>query len=85
MAESIKTPLLSEAKSVVFFHNHPSGNVTKSKEDIETEEKLRYALSKFGITVRDNIIIGEDTIYSSAMNAKLGIDHEMEKKEEYSF
>lgn len=85
MRESIITPLLSEAKNCIFFHNHPSGDIIKSKEDIDIAEKLKYALSKFGVTVCDNIIIGEDAIYSFAMDAKLNIYHEMEKEEEYSF
>ena len=83
--ESLKTPLLSEAKSCVFFHNHPSGDLTKSKEDIETDERLKNALSKYGITVRDNIIIGENTIYSLSMDTELSINHDVGRKEKFEF
>lgn len=85
MHESLKTPLLSEAKSCVFFHNHPSGDLTKSEGDIETDEQLRNALSKFGITVRDNIIIGDNAIYSFSMDTELSINHDVERKEEFEF
>jgi DNA repair protein RadC len=46
------------AAAVVFVHNHPSGDPTPSKEDIEITRRLREAGEIMGIRVLDHIIIG---------------------------
>ncbi len=52
------------ASSVIFVHNHPSGDPEPSMEDIETTRKLVDAGNILGIKVLDHIIIG-DGIYTS--------------------
>jgi DNA repair protein RadC len=47
------------AASVLFVHNHPSGDPQPSQEDVETTERLVKAASILGIYVLDHIIIGD--------------------------
>lgn len=56
------------AGSVVFLHNHPSGDPTPSGTDIETTKRLMEAGSILGIPVLDHIIIGDGSYVS--MRAK---------------
>jgi len=46
------------AAAVVFVHNHPSGDATPSKEDIEITRRLREVGDIMGVRVLDHIIIG---------------------------
>jgi DNA repair protein RadC len=39
-------------------HNHPSGDPTPSRADIETTERVIAAAKPLGITVHDHIVIG---------------------------
>ncbi len=64
--EVYKTALLSSAAAMIFMHNHPSGDPTPSREDIEITTRLREAGELLGIRVLDHIIISEDTYVSFA-------------------
>ena len=46
------------AAAVVFVHNHPSGDPTPSKEDIEITRRLREVGDIMGVRVLDHIVIG---------------------------
>lgn len=50
--------------SVLFIHNHPSGNVKPSIEDRQITDKLKKALSLFDIKLIDSIIISDESYYS---------------------
>ncbi len=52
------------AASVILVHNHPSGNPTPSKRDLEITERLVEAGRILGIIVIDHLIIG-DGLYIS--------------------
>lgn len=52
------------AGSVVFLHNHPSGDPMPSQTDIDTTRKLMDAGAILGIPVLDHIIIGDGTYVS---------------------
>lgn len=62
----IKT-LLCGASGIVIIHNHPSGDTTPSKQDIESYNRLKEAGKLIGINVFDSIIVGE-SYYSFAEN-----------------
>lgn len=47
------------AAAVVFVHNHPSGDPTPSKEDIEITRRLREVGDIMGVRVLDHIVIGK--------------------------
>ena len=52
------------AASVILGHNHPSGDVTPSKEDIELTRRMVQAGEIMGIEVVDHLIIGSDKFLS---------------------
>ena len=52
------------AGSVVFLHNHPSGDPMPSQTDIDTTRRLMDAGAILGIPVLDHIIIGDGTYVS---------------------
>ena len=62
--EVFKTAILSNAASIVMIHNHPSGDVTPSKEDKEITLRIKESGTILGICLLDHIIIGNDTYYS---------------------
>ena len=62
--EVFKYAFLESAASVVVIHNHPSGDVSPSIQDIEVTESLMKIGSIVKIPVIDHIIIGKDKYYS---------------------
>ena len=59
-----KRALLHNAARVILIHNHPSGDVSPSKEDIGITRRICQAGETLGIEVADHIIIG-DGVYCS--------------------
>jgi DNA repair protein RadC len=66
--EIIKDSLNEAAASIVFVHNHPSGNPHPSQEDKKITSQLVDACKLVGISVLDHVIIGKDGYYSFADN-----------------
>jgi len=64
--ESFRDAIKESAASVIFIHNHPSGDPTPSREDIAITEKLENAGETLGIKVLDHIIVA-DGGYSSML------------------
>jgi DNA repair protein RadC len=63
--EAFKAAILANAAAVIVSHNHPSGSVEPSPEDIELSRRLREAGQLLGIRVLDSIVLGEgDSLYS---------------------
>lgn len=54
------------AASVIFAHNHPSGDPTPSKEDLLTTKRLIECGKLLGIKVVDHVVIGEGAFQSIA-------------------
>ncbi len=54
------------AASVIFLHNHPSGDPTPSLEDKKMTGRLVAAGSLLGIQVLDHVVIGSDSYFSFA-------------------
>ncbi len=54
------------ASGIIIAHNHPSGNLSPSKADIDITEKLKSACNLMDITVLDHLIISKDNYYSFA-------------------
>lgn len=57
--EVFKTAVISNAASILIAHNHPSGDTTPSKEDINITERIRQSGDIIGIKLLDHLIIGE--------------------------
>lgn len=62
--EIFKYAYLNNATSMIFVHNHPSGNVTPSKNDIELTNHLKELATIHGMQVLDHLIIGNHSYYS---------------------
>lgn len=62
--EVFKTAILSNASSIILAHNHPSGDVIPSKEDINITHRIKECGKILGIELLDHLIIGDDN-YSS--------------------
>ena len=62
--EVFKFAILANAASLLFAHNHPSGCVEPSSDDIEMSRRLVKAGQIIGIDVIDSLITGSDTFYS---------------------
>lgn len=61
--EIFQKALLANAVSIILMHNHPSGDPSPSREDIEVTRRIVEAGKIIGIQVLDHIIIGDK--YSS--------------------
>ena len=62
--EVFKEAISATAASVVFAHNHPSGDPTASEDDIRLTKRLAEAGEIVGIDVLDHIIIGDSKFLS---------------------
>ena len=73
MQNVFKTAILSNADKVIVFHNHPSGSLQPSENDIMITQKLIAAGKLMNIEVLDHIIIapGNDNFYSFKMATNL--------------
>lgn len=56
--EMFQKALLANAVSIALIHNHPSGDPTPSREDVEVTKRLVEAGKIVGVQVLDHIIIG---------------------------
>ena len=63
--ECYKAAILSNSVSVIFFHNHPSGDPEPSRQDINLTKALIAGGKILGITVHDHIIIGSEGSFAS--------------------
>ncbi len=62
--EVFKTAILSNAASIMAFHNHPSGETTPSQQDIQLTNRLYEAGELLGIKLLDHLIIGDNSFTS---------------------
>lgn len=60
------------APKVILAHNHPSGDSTPSKQDIQTTQKILNLSEMLGIQLLDHIVIG-DGKYTSIISEMLKI------------
>lgn len=58
--EIVKDIIKENALRVIIAHNHPSGDISASKDDIEFTKKMFNKLKEFNIELLDHIIIGEN-------------------------
>ncbi len=66
MANVFKSSILTNASKIMFFHNHPSGNIAPSRQDDMLTMKMAELGLLLGIPLVDHIIIGggSDRVYS---------------------
>lgn len=63
--EVFKLAILGNSASIILFHNHPSGDTTPSKEDINITQRIKEAGKIIGIELIDHIILGDENKYIS--------------------
>lgn len=63
--EMLKAAFLSNASSIMMFHNHPSGSLVPSREDIAITNRMQQLCMLAGVPVVDHIIIGQNDLYYS--------------------
>ena len=69
--EVFSDPLKTRATAIVLAHNHPSGNLEPSPDDLEATMRLRKAGVLLGIEVLDHIIFSSDGYMSMAESGEL--------------
>ena len=65
-----KTALEQGAIALILVHNHPSGNTTPSKEDIELTQRVKTAGDMLDIKLLDHVIVTEKE-YLSLLDERL--------------
>ncbi len=69
--EVFKEAYLTGATSFICIHNHPSGNVTPSKQDMLLTKQLQEIGKIMGIVLDDHLIIGLKNYYSFFENGHI--------------
>lgn len=59
-AEVMRQAMMNQANSILLLHNHPSGQTSESKADIQLTKRLAEAGKLLGIPVDDHLIIAGD-------------------------
>ena len=78
--EMLKSSILSNADGIIMLHNHPSGDLSPSNEDVEVTKRLKLACECIGIRLLDHIIVGaNNSEYYSFLEH--GLLHEQKQME----
>lgn len=64
----IEKSIENNAKGIIFAHNHPSGNLTPSKKDIELTLEMQEILEKIDVKLLDHIIVSDSEDFSFYQN-----------------
>jgi DNA repair protein RadC len=64
--EVVKSALAHNAVAVIISHNHPSGEVSPSRADIQITERIKSGLDTVDIRLLDHIIVGNCASFSFA-------------------
>ncbi|MHB1654141.1 MAG: RadC family protein [Desulfitobacteriaceae bacterium] len=63
--EVFKAAILANSNGIILTHNHPSGDPTPSREDVEITKRLVEAGTIMGIEVMDHVVLGDSGRYVS--------------------
>jgi DNA repair protein RadC len=55
----LEEPIKMKAPKIILVHNHPSGDATPSKQDINFTNQLYDATNLLGIQLLDHLVIGD--------------------------
>ena len=69
--EIFSDPLKDRAAAVLIAHNHPSGNIEPSQEDVEITRRIKNAGTILGIELLDHIIFTDNAYYSFLEEGKI--------------
>ncbi|MHB0854910.1 MAG: RadC family protein [Rectinema subterraneum] len=62
--EVFADPITDRACAVIVAHNHPSGNLEPSEEDLDSTKRLRQSGDILGIPVLDHLVFSETEYFS---------------------
>jgi DNA repair protein RadC len=74
--EVIKRALELNATALILVHNHPSGDPTPSRADLELTAEIVEAASVMSIRVHDHFIVGNGRLYSFREHGHLNYDRD---------
>lgn len=69
--EIVKRVLFYEATAIILVHNHPSGDPTPSKSDIDLTKQIADACAVINVIIHDHVIISSTKFYSFKSNLLL--------------
>lgn len=67
----IKQAVLCNATIIAFCHNHPSGNITPSRQDDELTQCIKKACELMRLQLQDHVIVTDGAYYSYHERGKL--------------
>ena len=62
----LRGALMANCSNIIVSHNHPSGNISPSSEDIKITEKIVNACKLMDINVLDHVIMAKNDYFSFA-------------------
>ena len=62
--EVVRAALDKKASAVIMVHNHPTGDTTPSRADIDVTKKVKEALNAMNIELHDHVIVSKFGYYS---------------------
>jgi len=71
LREVFKILLSDNSAACMLYHNHPSGNCTPSRADLDITNKIKRLASELEVRVLDHIIVGGTSTYSMAERGDL--------------
>lgn len=74
--EVFKSSILSNAASIILLHNHPSGELQPSKEDVKVTKRIGAVGEMLGIPLLDHIILGQGEYMSLRETGHMGTERE---------
>jgi DNA repair protein RadC len=69
--EVFADPITDRACAIIVAHNHPSGNLEPSKEDIDITKRLKAAGDLLGIPLLDHLVFSSSEYYSFVEHGQL--------------
>ena len=71
--EALKPAILANASAMILCHNHPSGDVSPSAEDVALTKNIIHAAKIIGIQVHEHLIVSmfDDQYFSFADNGMI--------------
>ncbi|MGC8762392.1 MAG: RadC family protein [Acidobacteriota bacterium] len=70
--EVLKAALRENAAAVILAHNHPSGHLSPSPDDLRLTERLKALLQEVDVRVLDHLILGGNGYFSFSREGLLG-------------
>jgi DNA repair protein RadC len=62
--EVVKRCLELQATALILVHNHPSGDPTPSRADVEMTQEIKAAAATLGVVVHDHLVLGKGRYFS---------------------